>query len=224
MVAVRDDDGSDPRVRTWCLGEPGSAPRHCQAFVSERLVLAGQHVYLDPDFPGAGFGDVGVESCAGEHTGYVAPEQTEQVGTRDFGGRDSEWRLWTAHCTSSPRSWRFEQYTVTTSPAWVLFSDATSPETSSLLAGIATHSVLPAQNRPLRLADRGILRSARQEGSSVEITLDRVVVEHTATLNDDSPTFAYRLTSQMFGAAGATVGDTVEVTTDGLVTTSFRKD
>jgi hypothetical protein len=204
----------------WCLTSPAVhvalAPDVIRCTLVFSAVVAADGSGLDADNVAGRGGDM--SQC------YQNANPRIEATTRTFGGRTSEWRhfaeAYKCPGSSGPsRPFPMEQYVVPTSPGYILFSPNAIPAVDAAMTYIAQHSVLPAQNRPLRLTDRGHLRTAHRQADGVHITIARYA-EATDSTNE-SATVTYVIPTAMFDQSHGHIGDTVWLNTDGTKVTSF---
>jgi hypothetical protein len=92
---------------------------------------------LDVDEPGGFFGD-SPQWCAPQST--PAPTLTGSA-TRDFGGREAQWRTWDIDCPG--RTIVDDQYVVPSAPGFVLYAHDATPEVRTAIDAVAQQSELP---------------------------------------------------------------------------------
>ena len=78
--------------------------------------------------------------------------------TRDFGGRQAQWRVWETDCPAARRSWT-SSTSMPSSPGFVLYALNPTSDVRDGIDIVAQHSQLPTQNAPLWLTDRGRIQS-----------------------------------------------------------------
>ena len=144
---------------------------------------------------------------------------SEETSDRQFGGRAADWRRWRVSCGG--HDLLIEQYVVATGPGYILFSDWTDPTVHTAMTGIAARSSLPVQTSPLRLMDRGYLRSADRTPTGVHISIDRAVNGINGVVNNNPATYDYVMSTAMFDAASVQVGNLVALHTDGVAVRDF---
>jgi Predicted solute binding protein len=205
----------DPGVN-WCL-QPGGAHvpgDGCLIRFSRQILAQGPY---DVD---AMLGELAENP---EPCGRGGLTATEQFSTATFGGRAAEWRRWVAHCPSGATVF-VEQYDVATLPSYILYSDHADQAVHAAMQEIAANSTLPAQQEPLRLMDRGYLRSVEQTSAGVRISLDRVIREGQTVINPDRVTYRYLVPTTLFDAAHVHVGSLVYLASNGVEITKFWAD
>lgn len=166
--------------------------------------------------------DVDIEGGLSANPHYCFPQEksvSEQYGDRTLGGRAADWRRWEYVCKTGQR-WTIEQYVVPTLKGYVLFSAEAGAAVHDALTAIAAHSSLPQQAAPVRLMDRGVVRSRRvvPDGTGdVEIELDRVIRTVDGDVNHNPATYEYRVPANVVQATKAMpkVGDVVTVFSNG---------
>lgn len=172
---------------------------------------------VDVDAQGFGMGDPPQYLCT-MHPLTVS-SVSEQYGDRTLGGRGADWRHWDRSCAATGRSWHIEQWVVDTDPAWTMFTDAATSSTSAAMVYVAQHSVLAPQARPLRLSDRGIVRSAHRTAGGMLIQLDRIALIAGATrggpTNVNPATYPYTVPIALWRSSKLKVGDEAHLVTDG---------
>jgi hypothetical protein len=164
---------------------------------------------LMPEVAG-GFNGNPPQPCGGAPQ-YLSTHET--TGDRGFGGRVADYRRWDFTCrTVRYHSW--EQYVVATVPAFVLYSSTADQATAhDGMTLIAEHSALPTQTAPLRLLDRGYIRSITRSGS-----LDTLAIDRTAgdpPVNNNPTTYRYELPDNLLAHAGLHIGELIDIRTDG---------
>jgi hypothetical protein len=205
----------------WCLS-PAAVP-----VVVEKCPIM---FWVVPTPPSGQPLDVDVESGTASNPEYCTQgtrvsSQAEQTGDRKFGGRPADWRRWTIACNGGP-SYDIEQYVVASAPAFILYSSQPDSRYHQAITEIAAHSTLPAQRRPLRLMDRGIIRSLVKTSTGYRIALDRVIETYNRTVNENPKTYDYPVSGAVLTAARRdgriAVGSTVYLTTDGNTVTTMQ--
>jgi hypothetical protein len=182
-----------------------------------------QPAYFDPDLEGWGAGDP-PQYCAPDR-----PQVSEQTGDRTFGGRIADWRLFDRSCPDGA-TFESEQYVVATNPAYGIFAQRSDPTIHAAMSEIAQYSTLPGQRDPLRLADRGIVRSLTSAPGGVRVTIDRVVLAvnrygaRNVLVNNNPTTYTYLVPTAMFTTANVSVGQRVRLETDGVHVLTFGRD
>ena len=202
----------------WCF-EPKLAP--VADVVSEECPIELQAVTSDrapsfaPDIAGGFIGNP-EQNCI--TAGTVTEHQT--VSDVRFGARAAVLRRWSFTCSGGVSLPGWEDYIVATKPAFVLSSFQVSGYIDQSMAYIAAHAVLPAQSAPLALVDRGYIRSiSRQADGSYLLQLDRTLGD--PPVNTDPITFRYIVAAALFGRNRVTVGELVDVRTDGHTVTAI---
>ncbi len=135
---------------TLCLS-PSEAGSACA--IQVRYAAPDGQAMLDVDEPGGFYGDA-AQVCAPQPT--PARKLTATM-TRDFGGRQAQWRVWDTDCPD--KTIVDEQYVVPSSPGFVLYAHNPTSDVRAGIDIVAEHSQLPAQDAPLWLTDRGQIRS-----------------------------------------------------------------
>ena len=135
---------------TLCLS-PSENASACA--IQVRYAAPNSQAMLDVDEPGGFYGDA-AQVCAPQVT---PPRRLTGTMTRDFGGRQAQWRVWETHCPG--KTIVDEQYVAPSSPGFVLYTHNPSAKVRAGIDIVAQHSQLPTQNAPLWLTDRGRIRS-----------------------------------------------------------------
>jgi hypothetical protein len=148
-TAHREQGAGAPATR--CLS-PATRPSICA--IQVRYAAPDAPAMLDVDEPGGFYGD-SAQVCAPHTT--PAPKLTGTM-TRDFGGRQSQWRVWQTDCPGG-KTIVDEQYVVPSSPGFVLYAHNPTSDVRAGIDIVAQHSQLPTQDAPLWLTDRGQLKS-----------------------------------------------------------------
>lgn len=210
---------------TWCL-DPTPASGRCTILLQSAGVA--QRNALDPDIEGGWLSNPSY--CNAERTANPAgtKDSLDLADVRAFGGREAEHRVWTHTCNTT-KVIHVEQYEVVSAPSWILTSDYADSTVSAVMAQIAQTSALPAQTLPVRLADKGYVRSVTKNASGYVITLDRIYSDPTSPsgeINKAATTYTYTVPSAALssqGGAGAPpiVGDKVYLASDGTTVTSY---
>jgi hypothetical protein len=211
--SVRRSSGGAAQV--WCVNPAKGASRGCliafESLVQPAPNDGGSATYLDVDRRGIGIGDP-PQFCESDAVRFG-----EQTGDRPFGGRTADWRRWYGTCPDGS-TFAIEQYVVATDPAYALLAAPADPATHAAMTEIAQYSRLPEQSDPLRLMDRGIVKSARPGPAGVSVTIDRVVLAQTRrdhVINVNPATYRYLVPTDVYAAAHVGVGDRVKLETDG---------
>ena len=216
--------GPMPGSTVWCI-DPATATGACTISLTSAGLAAANP--LDVDVEGGWSSNPAY--CTGDPQKYAhATHSLDVADVRSFGGRSAEYRVWTHACTPTEVI-HVEMYDVAYAPAWILFSDLADSDVSAAMAWVAQQSVLPAQTLPLRLQDRGYVRSVRTVGTSYVITLDRVYADVYATpaeINNAQTTYEYSIPVSLSDAAGTRVaapkvGDRAFIVTNGSAVTSY---
>jgi hypothetical protein len=201
---------------SWCIDRSRSPSSACAinlARLGDTPKVNGRPG-LDVDVEGAGTGNPPQYLC-----GAKAATKAESYADRSFGGRAADWRRWDRHCSVTGRSYHSEQWVVATEPGWIMSSDTADPSTSAAMVYIAQNSQLTAQTRPLRMMDRGIVRSAHRSSGDMRIQLDRETLVITSIgvrfENKNPATYAYVVPIALWRASRFEVGDEVRLATDG---------
>jgi hypothetical protein len=205
-------DETDLRA-AWCLHPRTAGPADCSVeFVEIHSPPVQTQGPIDFDVEHWAFGNA-PESCRGGVVGHL-----ERFGQRNFGGRLAEWRRWATTCTDGTRV-IVEQYVTATAPVYALFAYHVDASEHPAMAHIVRDSSLPPPSAPLRVFDRGILRSAVRGPDGVTVMIDRVVRawrdDHFGYVNDSPKTYRYLVPTALFDGSGAHVGDHVSLATDG---------
>lgn len=219
---VRSDTG-DAAGQIWCLNPQANQDACTIAFrtlVQPAPGAPGGATYLDVDRKGIGIGD------PPQFCGSAALRYDEQTGDRTFGGRMADWRRWSGTC---PHGLMFamEQYVVATNPAYALLAAPANAQTHAAMTEIVEYSQLPRQSDPLRLMDRGIVRSAKSGPNGVTLTIDRVVLSQTKTsdvINNNPTTYRYLVPTSVYDAAHVSVDDRVILETDGVQVLTLARE
>ena len=209
----------DSTGSSWCLNPSGADPADSGygcAINLETVIPTGQpYTWIDVDYDGFGKGDP-PQYCIPQR-----PTVVEQTGDRTFGGRTAEWRLFERTCPDG-QAFESEQYIVAYNPSFAMFAGLLTPRIDAAMTEIAEYSTLPSQTDPVRLMDRGIIRSADRGSDGVTITLDRVVnvMNHNGAwvdyVNNNPTTYTYVIPTSIFDAANVSVGDRIVLETDGV--------
>lgn len=206
--------GPAPGSTVWCI-DPMAAKGSCTIFLTSAGTASGNA--LDVDTEGGWLSNP--EFC----TGAPLSDKLDAADVRSFGGRSAEYRAWTHTCTN--KVIHVEQYEVAYAPAWILYSELADSTVSSVMAFIAQQSVLPPQTLPIRLADKGYVRSVSSTTAGYVITLDRVYVDpssSTGEINNASATYEYTVPKAALSAGAAPkVGDRVYLVSNGTTVTSY---
>lgn len=209
---------------TWCL-DPASTPGRCTILLQSAGVA--QRNALDPDTEGGWLSNPSY--CSAEQAANPPVKfSLDLADVRSFGGREAEHRVWT-HTCSATKVIHVEQYEVVSAPGWIMTSDYAEAGVSAVMAEIARASILPAQTLPVRLADKGYVRSVTKNASGYVITLDRIYSDPTSPsgeINKASTTYTYTVPTAALisqGGAGAppVVGDRVYLASNGSTVTSY---
>lgn len=235
-------DGLGPAI---CIGKAGDSALRCPIWLSALRPGETSPTYgFDVDGVNLNRGDLPASMCDRGQT-----RSTWLTGERTLGGRSAEWRALTFTCPATGKIVRFDQYTVITTPGFLLQLTAGIKEPymtqlggvevantkamaalRSIVDGIANDSALPAQDAPLRLFDRGIIHSIHRSNGTVMIQLERVVPEFQGrhvTYRDENPgAFTTYVMSPNVFAPGQSmsVGDRINVLTNGTTVTYVEKD
>lgn len=173
--------------RAWCL-DAATAPSGSCAVRFERIASLRPGDYFDVDKIGLGRGTQ-VELCTNH--------PRERTDVREFGGRPAEYRQIRTDCGQT-----FTQYVVATNPIYAL--SGTSSEVVGTMASIAGRSTLPGQTDPLRVFDRGYLRSYVSTPEGEKVTIDRVLEKYSDNVGgsfvDDrsSQTYTYLVPNRLW--------------------------
>lgn len=136
---------------TLCLS-PAATASACA--IQVRYAAPDASAMLDVDEPGGFYGDA-AQVCAPKPT----PERRlTGTMTRDFGGRQAQWRMWNTDCPGG-KTIVDEQYVVPSSPGFVLYAHNPTSDVRNGIDIVAQHSQLPTPNAPLWLTDRGRIQS-----------------------------------------------------------------
>jgi hypothetical protein len=136
---------------TLCLS-PSKTASACA--IQVHYAAPGGQAMLDVDEPGGFYGDA-AQICAPKPT---PPRKITGTMTRDFGGRQAQWRVWDTDCPGG-KTIVDEQFVVPSSPGFVLYAHNPTSNVRDGIAIVAQHSQLPTQNAPLWLTDRGRIQS-----------------------------------------------------------------
>lgn len=218
---------------SWCLFprgvDPATSANPCpisfQTLIQPTRSTPGAQPYtwLDVDREGFGIGDP---------PQYCTPQQPtvrEQTGDRTFGGRAADWRLFDRTCPSG-QTFESEQYVVATNPGYALFAAGSNLQLHSAMNEIVEYSQLPRQSDPLRLMDRGLVKSTDRGADGVVVTIDRVALSDDANapadgvINYNPTTYRYLVPTSVYDAAHVSVGDQVKLETDGLRVLQFYRE
>jgi hypothetical protein len=154
----------------------------------ERIAALRPGDYFDVDKIGLARGSQ-VELCTNH--------PRESTAVREFGGRPAEWRQIRTDCGET-----FTQYVVATNPIYAL--SGTTSDVVATMASIAARSTLPAQSDPVRVFDRGYLRSYASTPEGEKVVIDRVVEKYSdnvgGTFVDDrsSRTYTYLVPARLW--------------------------
>jgi hypothetical protein len=92
---------------------------------------------------------------------------------------------------------------------------------------IVEYSLLPRQSDPLRLMDRGIVRSTDRGADGDVVTIDRVVLsadQANGVINYNPTTYRYLVPTSLYDNAQVSVGDRVKLETDGVQVLQFYRE
>ncbi len=208
-----------PWSTAWCI-HPADVRGTCTIQLTAAEIAAGNPI--DVDIEGGWLSNP--EYCFDERT--TSPTRVKDsldvADVRSFGGREAEHRAWTHTCSSS-KVIHVEQYEIAYAPTWILFSELADSTVSAVMAQIATQSTLPPQTLPLRLADRGYVRSVRSTTTGFVIALDRIYLDPSAPsgeINKASTTYEYTVPKALLPKVPS-LGDRVGIVTNGSVVTDF---
>jgi hypothetical protein len=135
---------------TLCLS-PSKTASVCA--IQVHYAAPGARAMLDVDEPGGFYGDA-AQICAPKPT---PARKITGTMTRDFGGRQAQWRVWDTNCPG--KTIVDEQFVVPSSPGFVLYAHNPTSDVRHGIDIVAQHSQLPPQNAPLWLTDRGRIQS-----------------------------------------------------------------
>lgn len=209
-----------PGATEWCI-DPSGARDTCTIHLTAARAAAGNP--LDVDIEGGWLSNPSY--CFDERaTNPKGVKETLDVAdVQPFGGRESEHRVWTHTCSAS-KVIHVEQYEVAYAPAWILFSELADSTVSATMREIAQKSTLPAQTLPVRLTDRGHVRSIRATSAGYVIALDRIYLdpsEPSGEINNASVTYEYTVPKALLLTKVPIVGDRVGIVTNGSIVTDF---
>lgn len=201
-----------PGATEWCIDPAGSADT-CTIYLTSAGNAAGNPLDVDieggwssnPDFCGDG----------------RVSESLDVADVRSFGGRSAEYRVWTHTCKTTVV--HVEQYEVAYAPAWILYSEVADSRVSAAMSQIAQKSTLPAQSLPVRLADKGYIRSIRSTAAGYVIALDRIYTDPSqpsGAINNASTTYEYTVPKALLSRVPI-IGDRVGIVTNGSTVTAF---
>lgn len=147
---------------------------------------------------------------------------SEQAGDRPFGQRTSDWRHWSITCAG--HDFELEQYVVATNPGFNLFSAKADATVRAAMAEIALNAVLPLESSPLRLMDRGYLRSVSINGSTARVVIDRAIpLDPKGVINNSAATYVYDVPMTMYRATNAGFDTLVSIYTNGRTVREFDR-
>ena len=212
----------------WCLQpiHPDAVARASGCAINFSVIdppASAHPAFFDVDIEGWGSGDP-PQYCAPDR-----PQMTEQTGDRSFGGRMADWRLFDRSCPDG-KTYESEQYVVATNPAYAMFAWMSDAEIHAAMTEIAEYSILPQQQDPLRLADRGVLETVDRGQDGVTVTIDRVVRavnsagERIRFINNNPATYTYLVPTTLFDEASVGVGVRVRLETNGRQVLTFSRD
>jgi hypothetical protein len=210
--------GPAPGSTVWCI-DPVTAKGSCTIFLTSAGTASGNA--LDVDTEGGWLSNPAF--CSGP----PVSAKLDVADVRSFGGHSAEYRVWTHTCTNTVI--HVEQYEVAYAPAWILYSELADSTVSSVMASVALQSVLPPQTLPVRLADKGYVRSVSSTTAGYVITLDRIYLDPsspTGEINQASTTYKYTVPKDALSASGASgaapkVGDRAYLVSNGTIVTSY---
>jgi hypothetical protein len=210
--------GPAPGSSVWCI-DPVTAEGACTIVLTSAGTASGNG--LDVDIEG------GWLSNPAFCTGPPISSTLDVADVRSFGGRSAEYRVWTLTCTHTVI--HVKQYEIAYAPAWILYSELADSTVSTVMASIAQQSVLQPQTLPVRLADKGYVRSVSSTTSGYVITLDRIYLDPsspTGEINQASTTYGYTVPKDALSANGASgaapkVGDRAYLVSNGTAVTSY---
>ena len=202
---------------TLCLA-PSKKASACA--VQVRYAAPDAQAMLDVDQPGGFYGDAG-QVCAPHPT---PAHKVTGTMTRDFGGRQAQWRVWETDCPD--KKIVDEQYVVPSSPGFVLYTHNPSSQVRAGIDIVAEHSQLPAQNEPLWLTDRGQIKSVasgRRDGTTVvHLVLARFRAD--GSIGKPPTLVGYDLPQAVYLRGGSPqAGATVYLATNGQVVRLIEK-
>jgi hypothetical protein len=146
----------------------------------------------DPDKTDViGNGSVCGSTSQTDATGAAARSvRAVQAADVQVGGQRADFRAFTGSCFPGT----LEQWVVSTAPGVVFTRTRPDPATEAAARYAVQNAVLPGPRSPLRLSDRGYIRSLRSASDGVHIELDRVTRQADgAVSNADPATYAYTL-------------------------------
>ena len=196
--------------KVWCI-DPEAAKGSCTISLSSAGVASKNP--LDVDIEGGWSSNPSL--CINE-----PPTSTLDVAdVRTFGGRNAEHRVWT-ECTTNIV--HVEQYEVAYAPASILYSERADGTVSAVMASIAQRSQLPPQTFPLRLMDRGYVRSVKSTAAGVVLTLNRLYLDPSQPSGAiaTSVTTEYMMPTNVTTTQIPILGDRIALVTNGTVVTA----
>ena len=227
-----------------CIGKSGDSALQCPISISA--------LHPEQTDPAYGFDVDAFDLARGDQPTLCGggPERTRWAGAaRIVGGRAAEWRSWDYTCPGLGRTIVFDQYTVVTTPGFLLelaagvnapfMTEISGAEVSGpqdiaalrrVVAAIARDSALPAQSAPLRLFDRGVVASMRRTGGTVTIVLHRVT-RHVRSghavyaVENPGSGVTYVIPAGVVSTGSSiAVGSRIELTTDGTAVRHVATD
>jgi hypothetical protein len=186
------------------------------------FVPAGGSVMLDVDQPGGYYGD-SPQWCAPQ----VPTSQEKLTGTmtRDFGGRQAQWRVWELKC-SGGKTVVNEQYVVPSSPGFALYALNPTSDVRSAIDAVAQQSRLPAQNAPLWLTDRGRVHSVSSSVVAGKTVVHLVLARFgpDGSVGNTPTLVSYDLAQSVYQSGDSPkAGATVYLATDGHTVREIEK-
>ncbi len=191
-VTLMDMDGAKVAVpagwtatkiaQGWCLAPAGAVAGSCP--ISVRSYTAHHGARLDADIDG-GF-ESKPQHCEAGDTATLT-----KAATVTWGGREAELRA-----MSYPCGVKTATYVVPTWPSYVMYSDAATDDVRAAMATVARQSQLPAQSRPVRLTDFGVVESISPVSGGYRVVIDRAILTPGSRLRNDSrTTYTYTVTN-----------------------------
>lgn len=202
-----------------CLA-PSKTPSACPIEVG--YAAPNGPAMVDVDEPGGYYGDQ-PQWCAPQVS--TSPQRLTGAETRDFGGREAQWRAWELDCPDG-RKIVDEQYVMPSSPGFVLYAHNPTSDVHDAIDAVAQQSQLPAQNAPLWLTDRGRIHTVSSsvvDGKTVvHLVLDRFGPD--GTVGTPPTLVSYDLTQSVYRIGDSPrAGATVYLATDGHTVLVFEK-
>lgn len=202
------EPGSGPLAETvWCL-DPESVAGSCT--ISLSLAGVASKNAIDVDTEGGWMSNPSFCAAERETSPASVSSRLDIADVQIFGGREAEHRRWT-HTCSATKVIHVEQYEVAYAPSWILYSELADAMVSSVMASMAASSTLPAQTLPVRLVDKGYVRSVRTTATSYILTIDRYYTDPTSAageINNVATTYEYTVAKAVLTKM-PTIGDRV---------------